>query len=274
MQFERVPKTKANKFSGYIHFEDNFYNFVDEYSIVGVRWGYPDGLSASYFLRLLQNGSAERARGYGRGYHQEDDDHSNDLHEFYQGLLDHCALWKLSNGSVLCTAMPYGTKESIINLYNSMVEKFDYPVELKIDFLDDEFRYRLNGDYMIAIYYSVDDFDSYCSDSGLYEKAIGHSGTARRNRETVTAAFTRNRYISEYAKRRAAGICQLCGQPAPFSDRSGRPYLESHHIVWLADGGEDTIENTVALCPNCHKKMHVLDLPEDVEKLQKVVKME
>ena len=50
MQFERVPKTKAKEFSGYIHFEDNFYNFVDEYSIVGVRWGYPDGLSASFYL--------------------------------------------------------------------------------------------------------------------------------------------------------------------------------------------------------------------------------
>lgn len=274
MKFERVPKTKAKEFSGHIELEDNFYKFVDEYSIVGVSWGYPDGLSASYFLRLLQNGSAERARGYGSGYHQENDDHSNDLHEFYQGLLDHCALWKLSNGGVMCTAMPYGTKESIINLYNIMVEKFDYPVELKIDFLDDEFRYRPNGDYMIAIYYGVDDFDSHCSDSALYEKAVDYSGSARRNHETVTAAFTRNRYISEYAKRRAAGICQLCGHLAPFSDRSGRPYLESHHIVWLADGGEDSIENTVALCPNCHKKMHILDLPEDVEKLQKVVKME
>ncbi|MFV5483444.1 HNH endonuclease [Acinetobacter towneri] len=45
------------------------------------------------------------------------------------------------------------------------------------------------------------------------------------------------------------------------------PYLETHHIVWLARGGEDTISNTVALCPNCHKRMHLLDLEEDKVKL-------
>ncbi len=78
----------------------------------------------------------------------------------------------------------------------------------------------------------------------------------------------RNAYVTEYAKRRANGICQLCEQPAPFRDRKGNPYLETRHIVWLSKGVDDTIENTVALCPNCHRKMHSLNLPEDVRKLQ------
>ncbi|MGQ9558779.1 MAG: HNH endonuclease [Desulfurispora sp.] len=36
----------------------------------------------------------------------------------------------------------------------------------------------------------------------------------------------------------------------------------------VRDGGKDTIENTVALCPNCHRKMHSLNLPEDKRRLQ------
>ena len=71
--------------------------------------------------------------------------------------------------------------------------------------------------------------------------------------------YDRNPWIAEYAKRRAAGKCDLCGAPAPFTAKDSSPYLENHHIVWLAKGGEDSAENTVALCPNCHRKMHVVD---------------
>ena len=28
-------------------------------------------------------------------------------------------------------------------------------------------------------------------------------------------------------------------------------------------GGDDSLDNTVALCPNCHRKMHFLDLESD-----------
>lgn len=75
--------------------------------------------------------------------------------------------------------------------------------------------------------------------------------------------FVRNEFVAEHAKRRAGGKCDLCGQPAPFNDRRGAPYLECHHVEWLSRGGLDTIENTVALCANCHRRMHVLDLPQE-----------
>jgi 5-methylcytosine-specific restriction endonuclease McrA len=77
----------------------------------------------------------------------------------------------------------------------------------------------------------------------------------------------RNPYVAELAKRKAKGICQLCKNPAPFNDKDGKPYLETHHIVWISEGGEDTIENCTALCPNCHKKMHILNLKSDIAKL-------
>ncbi|WP_434668019.1 HNH endonuclease [Paraburkholderia sp. A3BS-1L] len=43
---------------------------------------------------------------------------------------------------------------------------------------------------------------------------------------------------------------------APFLRQGGTPYLEFHHIVQLADGGEDTAENAVAAGQNCHHQAH------------------
>lgn len=83
----------------------------------------------------------------------------------------------------------------------------------------------------------------------------------------VSEVYEDDEHVAEYARRRAGGICQLCKGPAPFTTPEGDPFLEVHHIIPLADGGRDAIENTVALCPNCHKKMHILNVPADVETL-------
>lgn len=87
-------------------------------------------------------------------------------------------------------------------------------------------------------------------------------------RPTTSNTYERDPYVADTAKRRAQGVCQLCLEPAPFKSREGEPYLETHHIVWLARDGEDSIENTVAVCPNCHRRLHVLDESADVKALQ------
>lgn len=78
-----------------------------------------------------------------------------------------------------------------------------------------------------------------------------------------TTYYHRNQSIAAYVKMRANGRCQLCGMVAPFTDKSGEPFLECHHIEWLSEGGMDSAENCVALCPNCHRRMHVLNDPND-----------
>ena len=88
-------------------------------------------------------------------------------------------------------------------------------------------------------------------------------------RAAKTSVYVRDAAVAEYAKRLANGICDLCEQPAPFQNKANEAYLECHHIIWLAQGGEDTIANTVALCPNCHRKMHVLNRNTDKRKLAK-----
>ena len=87
-------------------------------------------------------------------------------------------------------------------------------------------------------------------------------------RQVTVTQKDRDPFVSEHVKRRANGMCDLCNMPAPFKDKKNKPYLESHQVKWLSDGGEDTIENTVALCPNCHRKMHVINDSDEVKTLQ------
>ena len=73
----------------------------------------------------------------------------------------------------------------------------------------------------------------------------------------VTQVWLRNPDVIAEALARANGQCEECRKPAPFRRRKdGTPYLEVHHKIQLADRGEDTIENTIALCPNCHREQH------------------
>ena len=98
------------------------------------------------------------------------------------------------------------------------------------------------------------------------------------NHKEITISERTDRHrspeIASYAKRRAAGVCQLCQKTAPFKDKYGEPYLEAHHVNWLSRGGEDSIDNVVALCPNCHRKMHVIDDTKDVRKLLAIAAMD
>jgi 5-methylcytosine-specific restriction enzyme A len=75
--------------------------------------------------------------------------------------------------------------------------------------------------------------------------------------QVVTTAFKRNPDVVAEVLQRAQGYCEACGYQAPFLRASdGTPYLEVHHIIPLAEQGEDTVENAVALCPNCHREVH------------------
>lgn len=84
---------------------------------------------------------------------------------------------------------------------------------------------------------------------------------ARKNpvREQVTptsSQYYRSNRIKEYAKARANGICECCGEPAPFDDGDGEPYLEVHHVDELGEGGSDHPDRVVAVCPTCHRRIH------------------
>jgi len=58
----------------------------------------------------------------------------------------------------------------------------------------------------------------------------------------------RNATLPEKVKERDNHICQNC--------KSDKESLEAHHIVPLANGGSDTMDNMVALCDGCHQSIH------------------
>ena len=68
--------------------------------------------------------------------------------------------------------------------------------------------------------------------------------------------FNRDPKVKAWILKEAVGKCECCDSDAPFTTAEGEPFLEVHHLRRLADGGSDTVENAVALCPNCHREMH------------------
>ncbi|GMN09738.1 HNH endonuclease signature motif containing protein [Croceitalea sp. MTPC9] len=68
--------------------------------------------------------------------------------------------------------------------------------------------------------------------------------------------YDRDPSVKAWVLKIAKGVCELCNNKAPFKSVGGVEFLEVHHVVRLADGGPDVIENAVALCPNCHREMH------------------
>ncbi|WP_414672517.1 HNH endonuclease [Lactovum miscens] len=67
------------------------------------------------------------------------------------------------------------------------------------------------------------------------------------------------------------GICQLCEQSAPF-EKNGIPFLHVHHIEYRSNGEKETIENSIAICSNCHAIINQLERNEDKKQVIKKVR--
>ncbi|PWE16449.1 HNH endonuclease [Marinicauda salina] len=117
------------------------------------------------------------------------------------------------------------------------------PEPWRILFYDDETgehvieRGLMNGPY-------IDQFNLDLVAKGLGEQS-----------ERTGLVFNRDGRVRDAALRRAAGKCEYCGAPG-FKTTSGALYLETHHIIPLAEGGADNISNVIAICPNDHRRAH------------------
>lgn len=95
------------------------------------------------------------------------------------------------------------------------------------------------------------------SSSARRRARLAKASPLPRRIEVVTTVFERNPDMVAEVLLRAKGICEKCKRPAPFLRRSDKsPYLEVHHRISLGEGGEDTVANAIALCPNCHRAAH------------------
>lgn len=122
------------------------------------------------------------------------------------------------------------------------------------------------GSRILEIWSDKDDFDVRFASA--VNKALNDTVARRRARlakaspiasriAVLTEKFNRNPDVVAEVLFQAKGRCGQCKETAPFIRRSDKsPYLEVHHKVQLAFGGEDTVNNAIALCPNCHRELH------------------
>ena len=82
------------------------------------------------------------------------------------------------------------------------------------------------------------------------------SGSPPTTDSSSRTTYRRSEVVKQYAFRVADGVCYGCGDDAPFVDTGGKPFLEVHHLRRRSDGGPDHPDNVIALCPNCHRRVH------------------
>ena len=90
----------------------------------------------------------------------------------------------------------------------------------------------------------------------VYKRAKAAKGKPAR-RTVQREDFVRDAYVVAAAILRSGGKCEMPGCARDlFLKDDDTPYLEVHHVVPLAEGGDDTLVNAAALCPHCHRALH------------------
>ncbi len=90
-------------------------------------------------------------------------------------------------------------------------------------------------------------------------------------REATVLLRDRSAAVRETVLMRAGGICELCNEPG-FITAAGSVYLETHHVVPLANNGPDHPTNVVAICPKDHRRAHyAADRDEIAVQLKNIV---
>jgi len=101
------------------------------------------------------------------------------------------------------------------------------------------------------------------------QAALGANSISVPTRTTGMEYRLRSAAVHRYALLRARGVCECCDCAAPFATGKGVPYLEVHHLLRLADDGPDAPENVAAVCPNCHRALHLSAQRTDLAALLK-----
>lgn len=137
-------------------------------------------------------------------------------------------------------AIEYLAQELDKNIDNPIYEKTDLPTLTKV--LEDEER-KINKAKKLS--------------RQKRREFLAKSNPKPTKTVVSQVVFNRNQYVVAEVLDRANGICERCNKPAPFKkDSDNLPYLEVHHKIPLAENGDDTVENAIGLCPNCHRQAH------------------
>jgi len=79
----------------------------------------------------------------------------------------------------------------------------------------------------------------------------------------TTKTYERNPMLATQCRDSANGVCSVCGRTVSnvnnvnFDVSQNIPELQVHHITPLARNGPDVIGNMIAICPDCHRRIHL-----------------
>jgi HNH endonuclease len=107
-----------------------------------------------------------------------------------------------------------------------------------------------------------------------YDKEVDSRPKRPRASAATTRVFERSALVVAITRLRANYRCELPGCEHPvFVCADGSTYSEVHHIVPLAEGGEDVLSNVACVCPAHHREAHVGKRARDVEAALKSVRL-
>lgn len=136
------------------------------------------------------------------------------------------------------------------------------PNDDSLDKFLESIRRVLNGDEVTTLSSYYEDFvkEIELSKADMPDARKARLKLAIRKPEKMrvwATVYKRNPDVVAEVLIRAKGICEECGEKAPFIRKNDQSaYLEVHHVVQLSAGGDDTVENAIGVCPNCHRKAH------------------
>ena len=88
-----------------------------------------------------------------------------------------------------------------------------------------------------------------------------------RHRNSTLISLLKSYYMQCYTENDTLR-CECCNEETFITD-AGQPYVEFHHLIPFGNVyGPDHYLNLFALCPDCHRKMHYLNLDEKEEHYQ------
>jgi HNH endonuclease len=162
---------------------------------------------------------------------------------------------------------------------NPMAWKKNCPPGLRKDIIDRSLAHRFTSDDFAAITSALTDLAGLSNRAawktvfGLapqdavyralsvaqpdrFDDALDDLGSDAAMREAVTGQrYKRDPQVRQAVEHRARGRCEYCDQMG-FSRPDGSAYVETHHIIALAEDGADRVYNVIALCANHHREAH------------------
>lgn len=147
--------------------------------------------------------------------------------------------------------------DHIISQQLGLKKNFDYPFTVVREPINSGHFIKLINNSIYENKLGYNNFDLIVNDCINKEYIDEPKGTEKPiSKKVETIIYQRDPYVKAWVLKNSKWICECCKKPSPFKSIDGHPFLEVHHLKMLSDGGSDTITNTVALCPNCHKEIH------------------